>query len=75
MELSDYGIKGAVKSRTVGEAKPGDVVRFDTFSILVEKVSVIRHNKITLIGRISTGGCPVVSRSYFSNTPCRIEQS
>ena len=75
MELADYGIKGAMKSKTVADATPGDVVRFDTFSMFVEKVSEIRHNKISLSGWISTGGSPYVTRNYFTNTSCRIEKA
>ena len=74
MELSDYGIVGAIKSKTVGDAVPGDVVRFDKFSICVEKVEKIRHDKTKIYGRISIGCCDFVARTYRNDQPCRIEK-
>ena len=57
------------QSVTVADVKRGDIVEFSGFALRVESDPIRKGNFVTLRGRISTDGCPLVSRGYIYTMP------
>lgn len=61
--------------QTVMEAKRGDIVRFKSYALRVEAEPVRHVGAITLCGRISIDGCPVVTRKFNASLECKIDRA
>lgn len=56
-------------------AKLGDIVRFKSYALRVEQEPVRLPGKITLTGRISVDGSPIVTRSFIEGREVTIERA
>lgn len=61
-------------SLPISEARMGDVVRFKSFALRIEREPVVSKGRVHLYGRISIDGCPTVARSYLADTIVKIER-
>ncbi len=58
----------------ITEVQKGDVVLFASFALRVEEEPKRARNSITLRGRISTDGCPMVERTYIKGKTVKVER-
>ena len=56
-------------------AKLGDIVRFKSYALRVEQEPVRLPGKITLTGRVSVDGSPIVTRSFIEGREVTIERA
>lgn len=52
----------------------GDIVRFKSFALRVECEPAREGNFVVLKGRISTNGCPLVTRKYLAPLTVSIDE-
>lgn len=50
----------------ITQVKKGDIVRFKSYALRVESEPVLSPGKITLHGRKSIDGCPLVTRKFIA---------
>ncbi len=55
-------------------ARKGDIVRFKSYSLRVESEPVQGNGSITLQGRISIDGCPLVTKHFMAGRNVEIER-
>lgn len=54
-----------VALRDIQSVQRGDVVRFNSYSLRVDDEPLRQSNSITLKGRISIDGCPIVTKRFI----------
>lgn len=55
--------------------RKGDIVRFNSYSLRVECEPLIGKGSITLEGRISVDGCPMVVKHFLAGKIVNIERT
>lgn len=58
----------------ITSARKGDIVRFKSYALLVEAEPVKGNGSIQLHGRISTDGCPLVTKRFMAGRIVEIER-
>jgi hypothetical protein len=56
-------------------ANRGDIVRFKSYALRVEQEPIRQPGRITLTGRISVDGSPIVTRSFIEGKDVRIDRA
>jgi hypothetical protein len=59
----------------ITKAQKGDVIRFKAYALRVESEPVRGSGSITLTGRISVDGSPIVTKRFMSGRLVRIERA
>ena len=59
----------------IADVVQGDIVRFASFALHVEAPPERNGSFVTLFGRISTEGCPLVTRKYRWNQSVCVEHT
>lgn len=59
----------------VMQVQKGDIVRFSGYAIRVESEPVGTSNAITLHGRASTDGCPLVTKKFITGRIVKVERA
>lgn len=49
----------------IQDARKGDILRFSSYSLRVDTEPERTPKGITLCGRIDTGGCPIVRKTFL----------
>lgn len=63
----------AIMKKTMGDVRRGDIIRFTSYALRVEKDPERRGNMVRVEGRESRDGCAYVRRQYFAGLPCVVE--
>ena len=58
----------------ITEARRGDVVRFKSYALRVEAEPIRSNGKISLTGRISIDGCPIVTKKFTAGRLVTIDR-
>ena len=59
----------------VMKTQKGDIVRFKSYSLRVESEPMLRPGKITLHGRISIDGSPLVIKHFVAGRMVKIDRN
>jgi hypothetical protein len=57
------------------QVRKGDVVRFSKYALRVESEPVLGKGSITLYGRISIDGCPLVTKHFLGGRRVVVERA
>jgi len=58
----------------IQDVRRGDIVRFNSYSLRVEADPACQANSITPRGRISTEGCPLVTKQFIGKRIVTVER-
>lgn len=56
-------------------ARKGDIIRFTKYALRVEAEPIRKPGSITLHGRISIDGCPLVTKHFMAGRVVEIERA
>lgn len=59
----------------ITNARKGDIVRFKAYALRVEQEPVRKSGSITLTGRISVDGSPIVTKHFMAGRLVEIERA